>query len=60
MPTGGRMKACRMEGDRLPRANAVQEPVVAWKLMCGSGDETAGSLGGDNYPAEVACPARLA
>jgi hypothetical protein len=54
------MKACRMEGDRLPRANAVQEPVVAWKLMCGSGDETAGSLGGDNYPAEVACPARLA
>jgi len=26
-------KACRMEGDLLPRANAVQELVTAWKLL---------------------------
>jgi hypothetical protein len=26
-------EVCRMEGDSLPRANAVQELVVAWKLM---------------------------
>jgi hypothetical protein len=24
---------CRMEGDRLPRARAVQELVTVWKLM---------------------------
>jgi hypothetical protein len=26
-------QACRMDGDRLPRASAVQELVAAWKLM---------------------------
>ena len=26
-------EACRMDGDRLPRASAVQELVAAWKLM---------------------------
>jgi hypothetical protein len=26
-------EACRMEGDQLPRASAVQELVAAWKLL---------------------------
>jgi hypothetical protein len=26
-------EACRMEGDRLPLASAVQELVAAWKLL---------------------------
>jgi hypothetical protein len=26
---------CRMEGDRLPKASAVQELVTAWKLLWG-------------------------
>ena len=26
-------EACRMEGDRLPSASAVQEMVTAWKLL---------------------------
>ena len=26
-------EACRMEGERLPKASAVQELVTAWKLM---------------------------
>jgi len=26
-------EACRMDGDRLPRASAVQELVTAWKLL---------------------------
>jgi hypothetical protein len=26
-------EACRMDGDRLPRASAVQELVAAWKLL---------------------------
>jgi hypothetical protein len=26
-------EACRMEGDRLPKASAVQELVTAWKLL---------------------------
>ena len=28
-------EACRMEGDRVPRASAVQELVSAWKLLWG-------------------------
>jgi hypothetical protein len=28
-------EACRMEGDRLPRASAVQELVAAWKADVG-------------------------
>jgi hypothetical protein len=28
-------EACRMEGDRLPRASAVQELVATWKLLWG-------------------------
>jgi len=28
-------EACRMDGDRLPRASAVQELVAAWKLLWG-------------------------
>jgi hypothetical protein len=27
--------ACRMEGDKLPRASAVQELVTAWKVLWG-------------------------
>lgn len=26
-------EACRMDGERLPRASAVQEMVAAWKLL---------------------------
>jgi hypothetical protein len=26
-------EACRMDGDRLPKASAVQELVTAWKLL---------------------------
>jgi hypothetical protein len=26
-------EACRMDGDRLPRASAIQELVAAWKLL---------------------------
>jgi hypothetical protein len=26
-------EACRMEGDRLPRASAVQELVATWKVL---------------------------
>ena len=26
-------EACRMDGDRLPRASAVQELVTAWRVM---------------------------
>ena len=26
-------KACRMEGDQLPRASAVQELVTAWRVL---------------------------
>jgi hypothetical protein len=26
-------EACRMEGDRLPRASAVQELVTAWRVL---------------------------
>ena len=26
-------EACRMDGDRLPRASSVQELVAAWKLL---------------------------
>ena len=26
-------EACRMEGDRLPRASAVQEMVATWKVL---------------------------
>jgi len=26
-------EACRMDGDQLPRASAVQEMVAAWKLL---------------------------
>lgn len=28
-------EACRMDGDQVPRASAIQELVTAWKLMWG-------------------------
>src|ERR1035438_7091215 len=28
-------EACRMEGDRLPKASAVQEMVAVWKVLWG-------------------------
>jgi hypothetical protein len=32
-------EACRMDGDELPRARAVQELVTAWKVLWGWRDE---------------------
>jgi len=40
-------EACRMEGERLPKASAVQEMVTAWKVLLGVEEEGVGEPGGD-------------
>ena len=36
-------EACRMDSDRLPRPAAVQELVIAWKLLCAWTQRTSGA-----------------